>query len=227
MPEPTPPQRRLPGRQQEARTNDSAVLAAAREVFATQGEDASMAEIARRAGVGVGSIYRRYPTKRALGEALRVQAVSGAAARAHEVAASGQPARLLPRSFQPQGTGGVHTFLALQITHASGPPLLPPGGDSPLPEALTDVSAELHTSLGQLVARDLAAGLVPTGFTPADVMQLLLHLRPALPFARVDADAVHLRYLELAMRGLRAQAEAGEPLTPGPEWAAWISSWRG
>lgn len=186
-----------------------------------------MAEIARRAGVGIGSIYRRYPTKQALGEAVRVQAVTSAAARAHEVAASEQPATLLPNDSRSPAAGCVHTFLALQITLTPGPPLFPPGGEAPLPEALTDVSAELHTSLSQLVARDRADGLVPAGFTPADVMQLLLHLRPALPFARVDADATHLRYLDLAMRGLRAQAEADEEIAPGPEWEPWISAWQG
>ncbi|MGO7983590.1 helix-turn-helix domain-containing protein, partial [Rhizobium johnstonii] len=61
-------------------------LAAAREVFSSRGHDASMSEIARHAGVGVGSIYRRYPTKDALVEALRVNAVSDAARLAHDVA---------------------------------------------------------------------------------------------------------------------------------------------
>jgi AcrR family transcriptional regulator len=45
-------------------------LAAARKAFATDGLDAQMEEIARRAGVGVGTVYRHFPTKEALLEAL-------------------------------------------------------------------------------------------------------------------------------------------------------------
>src|SRR6267378_7983706 len=54
------------GRQAEARRNDRAVLDAAREVFAVHGPDASVAQVAAVAGVGIGSLYRRYPTKEAL-----------------------------------------------------------------------------------------------------------------------------------------------------------------
>src|SRR4030081_3236555 len=54
------------GRQAEARRNDRAGLDAAREVFAVHGPDASVAQVAAQAGVGMGSLYRRYPTKEAL-----------------------------------------------------------------------------------------------------------------------------------------------------------------
>src|SRR2546423_12608043 len=54
------------GRQAEARRNDRAVLDAAREGFAVHGPDASVAQVAAQAGVGMGSLYRRYPTKEAL-----------------------------------------------------------------------------------------------------------------------------------------------------------------
>ena len=54
----------------DARRNRKRVLAAARKAFATDGLDAQMEEIARRAGVGVGTVYRHFPTKEALLEAL-------------------------------------------------------------------------------------------------------------------------------------------------------------
>ena len=47
----------------DARRNRERVLAAATEVFAEQGADASVAEIARRAGVGAGTLFRHFPTK--------------------------------------------------------------------------------------------------------------------------------------------------------------------
>ena len=57
-------------------------------------------------------------------------------------------------------------------------------------------------------------------------MLLLLHLRPVLPFPRAHADALHLRYLDLAMRGLQEQARAGAALGEGPPWDEWMGSWQ-
>lgn len=54
----------------DARRNLARVLKAASELFAAEGEGVSMEAIARRAGVGVGTIYRQFPTKRALGGAI-------------------------------------------------------------------------------------------------------------------------------------------------------------
>lgn len=175
-----------------------------------------MAEIARQAGVGVASIYRRYPTKEALVEALRVNAVSDAALLAREVAAGDDAAP----------AGAVATFLARQITGATGPILQPSRGGAPFSAELEASSEELRVGLDALVARDRSDVLLPEGFTAADVMQLLLHLRPALPLPRAQADALHLRYLDFAMRGLHEQARAGLALSEGPHWDEWMGSWR-
>ncbi|MFE5308259.1 helix-turn-helix domain-containing protein [Isoptericola sp. NPDC056605] len=216
--------RPLPGRLREARANDTAVLAAAREVFAAQGHGASMADVARHAGVGVGSVYRRYPTKEALVEALHVQAVRGAARLATEVADQ------CGTDAVPEADGAVGTFLARQITGASGPILRPPGAGGPLPADLAAATRDLRVGLERLVAYDRAAGLLPTGFTTADVMQLLLHLRPALPFPRAEADALHLRYLRLVLAGLRSRAGEdagldGAGIGDGPSWDEWVGAW--
>jgi AcrR family transcriptional regulator len=59
----------------DARRNYEKVLAAAREAFAEGGESTSLEEIARRAGVGIGTLYRHFPTRQALLEALYVDEV--------------------------------------------------------------------------------------------------------------------------------------------------------
>src|SRR5437763_7936281 len=59
----------------DARRNYQKVLAAAREAFAEGGEWTSLEEIARRAGVGIGTLYRHFPTRQALLEALYVDEV--------------------------------------------------------------------------------------------------------------------------------------------------------
>lgn len=214
-PDDSPADRPLPGRQREARANDTAVLVAAREVFTTRGQGASMSDVARQAGVGVGSIYRRYPTKDALVEALHVRAVEDAARLAAEVADG--PA--------PPGGGRVTVFLERQVTGAPGGLLRPGGVRGPIPPELAAVSAELGTQLERLVAADRAAGLLPAGFTIADVMQLLMHLRPPLPLARERTDALSLRYLALVAAGLQEQARAGHALPDGPSWDEWVRAW--
>jgi AcrR family transcriptional regulator len=56
----------------DARRNYEKVLAAAREAFAEGGESTALEEIARRAGVGIGTLYRHFPSRQALLEALYV-----------------------------------------------------------------------------------------------------------------------------------------------------------
>jgi AcrR family transcriptional regulator len=68
------PQR--PARADAARNYDK-LLAAAFEAFTTEGEDASLEGIARRAGVGIGTLYRNFPTRQALLEAVYVGEVEG------------------------------------------------------------------------------------------------------------------------------------------------------
>src|ERR671923_381925 len=72
------------GRQAEARRNDRLVLDAARDVFAEQGFDAPVAAVARRAGVGMGSLYRRYGSKEELLQRLCVVAMEQAIEAAEE-----------------------------------------------------------------------------------------------------------------------------------------------
>ena len=60
----------------DARRNYEKVLAAAREAFAEGGESTSLEQIARRAGVGIGTLYRHFPTRQALLEALYVDEVT-------------------------------------------------------------------------------------------------------------------------------------------------------
>jgi AcrR family transcriptional regulator len=69
----------------DARRNFDALLAAAREVFAEEGTGASLEEIARRAGVGIGTLYRNFPTRQDLFEAVYVDEVDALARMAEEL----------------------------------------------------------------------------------------------------------------------------------------------
>lgn len=76
---------RRPHRKDAARNYD-ALLAAAREAFAEHGAEASLEDIARRAGVGIGTLYRNFPTRRHLFETVYADEVNTLVQVAEEVA---------------------------------------------------------------------------------------------------------------------------------------------
>src|SRR3954451_22736744 len=73
-------------RRADARRNYDKLLAAARETFTEHGTEASLEEIARRAGVGIGTLYRNFPTRQALLEAVYIDEVEEMARAAEDVA---------------------------------------------------------------------------------------------------------------------------------------------
>src|ERR1700756_2007672 len=75
----------------DAARNRERVLAAAREAFAEYGRDAQMEDVARRAGVGVGTVYRHFATKEALVDALLETRFRQAMERAREALALEDP----------------------------------------------------------------------------------------------------------------------------------------
>src|SRR5216117_2426005 len=79
----------------DARRNYEKVLAAAREAFAEGGEATSLEEIARRAGVGIGTLYRHFPGRAALLEAVYTDQVAALCRRADELLASASPGAAL------------------------------------------------------------------------------------------------------------------------------------
>lgn len=75
----------------DAKKNRDQLLAAARAVVAEQGADASLRDVARRAAVGLGTLYRHFPTREALLDALLRASFDGLTARAAELEAAGSP----------------------------------------------------------------------------------------------------------------------------------------
>ncbi len=70
----------------DARRNFDALLAAARDAFATKGVDASLEEIARQAGVGIGTLYRNFPTRQDLVKAVYLGEIEELCIAAEDVA---------------------------------------------------------------------------------------------------------------------------------------------
>ena len=81
-----PPGRVEPARRADAQRNRDKLIAAAREAFADRGAEASLEDIARRAEVGIGTLYRHFPTRQALLEAVYVDEVEALCRSAAELA---------------------------------------------------------------------------------------------------------------------------------------------
>lgn len=105
----------------DAARNYDLLVTAAREAFAEHGTDTSLEEIARRAGVGIGTLYRRFPNRVALLEAVYVDEIQSVCDRAYGFAEQLEPFDALAawlRSFV--GYGVSKKSLASELTVALG-----------------------------------------------------------------------------------------------------------
>lgn len=144
----------------DARRNRELILAAARDVFARDGVAAPIDSVAARAGVGVGTLYRHFPTKHALFQAIMVDRIDALAAEARALE-------------QAEDAGAAFfAFLAAIAEHGAR--------DMALACAFADAGFDVHTDLKQplveavsgLLARAQAAAAVRGDVTVADVLTL-------------------------------------------------------
>ncbi|MFB7593770.1 TetR/AcrR family transcriptional regulator [Streptomyces sp. NPDC056160] len=206
------------GRQREADRNDARLFRAAREVFAERGWDAPVSEIARRAGIGMGSLYRRYPSKELLAQRMRIAGMEQLVAQARTALAE-----------EPGPWAAFVRFLrdALSAQGGAGPLLPLVGGRLPATEEIAAARDRLRAALEELVGSAHRAGVLRTDFTSADVPLLLEHLSVRIPVTGERATALHLRYLDLVLAGLRTQAATEPGVLPGPapHWGELSELW--
>jgi AcrR family transcriptional regulator len=174
----------------DARRNRAKVLQTAYEVFAAEGLGVPIDEIARRAGVGAGTVYRHFPTKEALYRAIVEDRVEHLVTRARELAASADPG------------AGFFGFLDLMTSEGAT--------DKGLVDALAgegfDIEAVMpeheqafKAALAELLVRAQQAGAVRADVTPADVKTLMVGCQSMQRYAGADAD----RVLAVVRAGLR------------------------
>jgi AcrR family transcriptional regulator len=167
----------------DARRNLERVLDAATEVFAASGPDASIDEIARLAGVGHGTVFRRFPTKDDLMFAVIERHVAEMRALAEEAIAAEDPGEAF--------FDFVHRVAELNMSTPGLHRCVVHCGDKP-------GAAELEKLVARIVSRAQRAGAVRRDVKPADV-QLLV--RSALTSAPAGQWR---RYLDVVLDGLRA-----------------------
>ncbi|MEV5428668.1 helix-turn-helix domain-containing protein [Streptomyces sp. NPDC052701] len=181
----------------DARRNHDRLLRAAVEAFAEHGEGASLDDIAKRAGVGSGTLYRHFPTRRALLEAAYLDRIEAVAARADELAARLPPGAALLEWLTELAAGmiqvrGLKALLGSAVTDA-GPAAAPACGDC------------VKSAAARLVGAAQREGTLRPDVDPVDVLRLAHGVVTASELA--DGEGRHIRrYLTLLTEGLRPGA---------------------
>jgi AcrR family transcriptional regulator len=191
-------------RRSDAERNRARLVAAAREVFAEQGLDASVHEIVERAGVGMGTLYRHFPTREALVEAIfdeRVDEIAAAVAGTLEIEdAALALATFLEQLVLMQRGDGVLKELIMRYP--------------PSEERFGELRARMETMTEQLLERAHRQGAIRADFGPADLAVLFWSLGPVLEATEEVAPEAWRRHLGFVLDGLRPEAAHSTGVPP-------------
>lgn len=176
----------------DALRNDAIVIEAARAVFAEQGPQASMETIATRAGLGVGTIYRRFAGKDALLDAIAQTFVQEMHQAAEAAVADRDPAHGLERFLEFVGT-----FNAENRRYAAA-----------LTDRVTgdDVSDRTADRVRQLTRNAVEAGALAADVTGDDIKALIVAVGSVVAASPNGDDIRWRRFTRIHLAGLRADA---------------------
>jgi len=148
----------------DARRNRARVLEIAQQVFATHGLAVPVEEIARRAGVGIGTVYRHFPTKEALFAAIVEDKLARILEHVTSLAADPAPGPAFFAVLDRMVAEGAHKKDLVDALAVAG---------IEVRSSAADVAAQLRKVLGTLLRRAQAAGAVRSGVSIEDVFALL------------------------------------------------------
>ena len=195
------------GRQAEARRNDLAVLDAARDVFTAQGAGAPITAVAERAGVGMGTLYRRYGSKTELLQRLCVLAMQQALDAAADALRADDP------------WTGLADYIRACVELRSGA-LAALAGQVETTEEMRATAKQSLARAAELVARAHQDGSLRPDVTALDLNWLIEQFsrRAPDPVDPREERNVRSRLLAIALDGLRARPGAqplpGDPPSP-------------
>jgi AcrR family transcriptional regulator len=188
----------------DAAANRERILETSRRLFADQGLETSMDEIARTAGVGPATLYRRFPTKEALLDAVlsdvleRFQGFAQEALQSDDAFAGLE--LLLVHATQLQAENrGLLDILVLRL---------------PQEPQLARARARFWPLVERLVERAQQQGTLRTDLAPTDITVLIWELGRVVDTTSSYAPDLWRRYLALALDGLRPQAARPLPRPP-------------
>ncbi|MGI8413159.1 MAG: TetR/AcrR family transcriptional regulator [Solirubrobacteraceae bacterium] len=202
----------LRGRQAEARRNDRLVLDAARRVFAEHGFSAPITAVAEEAGVGIGTLYRRYDGKDELLQHLCVLSLRQNLEAANEALA------------MDDAWEGLADYIQRCVDFGAGA-FAPVAGTIVTTDEMRELAQAVRSSVSKLVTRAQRVGSLRTDVNVIDVLQLVEHFSRAHPGAGPRTRGPRARQLAIALSGLRADgrlALPAPPPTPEDYEAAWL-----
>jgi AcrR family transcriptional regulator len=187
---------RVRPRRADAQKNRDRILRAAEEVFAVEGINVPIDVVAERAGVGVGTLYRNFPTKEALFEAIVMSTLQGLVDRALQAADDPDPAGSF-FSF-------LEEFTSVAVNKRDLRDALDSAGFDPKAR-FASVIADLQGAVDVLLTRAREAGAVRGDVSAAEVVSLMSGACKAAEHAGLDSASC-FRMTEIVCAGLRPPA---------------------
>jgi AcrR family transcriptional regulator len=186
-------------RRADAQRNVERLIAAAREAFAAEGVNASLDDIARAAGVGAGTLYRHFPTRLALFEAVYRDSVERLCADGRRLADTEPPAEALVAWLN-----GFVTVVSQKRGLAAA--LTEEGRTS---ELFAQCHSMINATGGELLDRAKVAGAVRDDVDLGDLLKMAKAFAQAAETSP-EGPALAERLLDLSLDGLRPRAQ-GSP----------------
>lgn len=189
----------------DAARNRDLLLSAAEVEFAARGIDASVADIARRAGLAKGTVFRHFATKEQLIAAIVAKHITALTAKAGALVDASDPG------------GALLEFLTAAADRRQQHDLTFLMAISADDSTVRQLRAQLHDDIGSLVDRAQASGAVRSDITGTDIFLLIcapVHVVENLPGAPPD---LWRRYLGIIFDGLRPEGASPLPV-PVPDW---------
>lgn len=199
----------MPGQtplRRDAQHNRDRIVQAARELFAARGIEVTLNDVAHYAGVGVGTVYRRFPDK----DLLVAEVLEARLAQVGELiktaADDPDPWRGL--------TGFIFRSLELQATDRalSDVVLGAPTGA----ERLAELRAEMVPIAAGIIERARTAGELRADFDVSDLPVVMLMIRTAVDLTRDTSPDAWRRFAQIVLQGLRPAGRQVEPFAVGP-----------
>ena len=191
----------------DAERNKAAIVAAAREVFAEHGLEAPLEEIAQRAGVGIATLYRRFPAREQLVAAALIEKVTQYADAASEATAASDP--------WAGFVGYVRRICELQAADRGLSDLL--SMTLAADERIEHLRSTANAQVVSLIERAKAAGRLRADFVGEDLLLLLIASAAVGQATRADAPDTWRRFVALVLDAFERKDAPPLPAAPSTE----------